>query len=152
VNDHPLKRELEFRQLAGPRIQEISRNLELEDSDRFALVDGLVYRKDGDNLKFVVPDAMIHSLLRAHHDDMAHGGLEKTYQGVSKNFWFSSIRKKIQIYIENCLTCLMANDSVNKFECKTNLYPLPKAQWKFSIWIISGRFRRLPIISNIFLQ
>lgn len=96
VNEHPLEKELEFRQLADPRIQKISRSLEYEDSDRFALVDGLLYRKDGDNLKFVVPDAMIHNLLRAHHDDVAHGGLKKTYQGISKNFWFSSLRKKIQ--------------------------------------------------------
>jgi len=39
VNELPLERELEFRQLADPRIQEISRDLELKDSDRFTLAD-----------------------------------------------------------------------------------------------------------------
>jgi len=54
VNELPLERE--FRQLADARIQEISRDLELRNNDRFALVDGLVYRRDGENLKFMVPD------------------------------------------------------------------------------------------------
>lgn len=86
VNKLPLERELKFRQLIDPRIQEISRNLEFRDDEKFALVDGLVYRRVKESLKFVVPDIMVHSVLRAHHDDMAHGGLEKTFQRVSKNY------------------------------------------------------------------
>jgi len=126
VNELPLERELEFRQLADPRIQEISRDLELRDGNRFALVDDLVYRKNGENLKFIVPDAMVYSLLSAHYDDMAHDGFEKTFRGINSNFWFPAIRKKINEYIENCFTCLMANDSVNRLEREIGLYPIPK--------------------------
>lgn len=125
VNELPLERELEFRQLADPRIREISNDLEVNESDRFALVNGLVYRKDGESLKFVVPDTMVTSVLRAHHDDMAHCGWEKTYQGIAQNYWFPSMRKKIHVYIENCFACLMANESNNRFEGETSLYPVP---------------------------
>jgi len=126
VSELPLECELEFRQLADPKIKEISHDLEFNESNKFKLVNGLVYRKDGDTLKFVVPDAMVHSLLRAHHDDVAHGNREKTFQGISKNFWFPSMRKQVHDYVENCFTCLMSNDSTNRFEKEISLYPAPK--------------------------
>jgi len=66
----------------------------------------------------------IMSILRAHHDDMAHCGAEKTLFGIGQNYWFPSMRKKVCDYIENCLTCLMSNDSSNRFERETALYPL----------------------------
>jgi len=126
VSELPLERELEFRQLADPKIREISHDLEFNESDKFKLVDGLVYRKDGDTLKFVMLDAMMHSLLRAHHDDVAHRNQEKTFQGISRNFWFPSMRKRVHDYVENCFTCLMSNDSTNRFEKEISLYPAPK--------------------------
>lgn len=128
VNQLPLERELEYRQLNDPRILQISRELELAsvDSDKYALIDGLVYRKNGDKLQFVIPDTMISNVIRAHHDDMAHCGLEKTIEGVKKNFWFPSMRKKIIDYLENCLTCLMSNKQGHAKEGKTSLYPLSK--------------------------
>lgn len=96
VNALPLERELEFRQLADPVIAEISRELEFNDSDKFILVDGLVYRKISDDQKFVVPESMITNVVRAHHNEMAHCGLKKTSEGVSQSFWFPSLRKKNQ--------------------------------------------------------
>lgn len=43
------------------------------------MIDGLVYKKIDKDYKFRVPEQMIPSLLRVHHDDMAHIGVEKTY-------------------------------------------------------------------------
>lgn len=37
------------------------------------------------------------------------------------------MRKHVHHYIENCLTCLTANSSPNRFEHETQLVPLPKA-------------------------
>lgn len=95
VKQLPLERELEFRQLTDPRIAEINRELEFEDNHKFALIDGLVYKKENENPKFVVPDGIIPSVIRAHHDNMAHCGTEKTLRGIKKNFWFPSINKKL---------------------------------------------------------
>lgn len=52
---------------------------------------------------------------------------ERTYQGISQNYWFPAMRKKIHTYIDNCLTCSMADDTVNRFEGETSLYPAPTA-------------------------
>lgn len=50
--------------------------------EQFSLVDELVYRREDKGMKFVVPESMILSILRAHHDDMAHCGAEKTLSGI----------------------------------------------------------------------
>jgi len=86
VNELPLDRKLEFRQLTDPRIKEIVKELEFSNNDNFELIDGLLYKKDNDALKFVVPCTMITSILRAHHDKMAHCGAEKNYNGISKSY------------------------------------------------------------------
>jgi len=86
VNELPLERELEFRQLADPGIHEIAKELEMRDNDRFNLIDGLVYRRENEHMKFVVPESMIMSILRAHHDDMAHCVAEKTLLGIKQNY------------------------------------------------------------------
>lgn len=65
VNALPLERELEFRQLADPRIIEISEQLEYGTNEKFELIDGLVYKKDEQNFKFVVPESMVASLLQS---------------------------------------------------------------------------------------
>lgn len=45
IGELPLERELEFRQLSEAQIKEISNALEYKDNPKFALVDGLVYKK-----------------------------------------------------------------------------------------------------------
>jgi len=97
INEIPLEQELELRQLT--RIQEIANSLEHSDNEKFALIDGLVIRRfmykrnDGD-LKFVVPDVMIPALLRIYHDNMAHVGRVKTFEGLAQSYWFPLMRKK----------------------------------------------------------
>lgn len=100
VNELPLEGELEFRQLNDPRIKEISENLEYKDDDKFDMINGLIYKKDGENRKFVVPESMVNSVLRAHHDNMDDCALEKTVQGISQRYWFPGLRKRITDYLE----------------------------------------------------
>lgn len=125
IEELPLERRLEHLQLTDSKILEISKNLELEESDRFALCDGLVYRKVDKELKFVIPESMVASMLRAHHDELAHCGAEKTLQSISQNFWFPTMRKRVYEYVSNCLTCIMSNASTNRYERETQLYTLP---------------------------
>ncbi|KMQ82104.1 retrovirus-like pol polyprotein [Lasius niger] len=77
VDELPLERQLEFLQLTDPKILDISKKLELEDSDKFALVDGLTYTKIDDELEFVIPESMIINIIRTYHDEIAHCGAEK---------------------------------------------------------------------------
>lgn len=59
MNELPFESELEFRQLNDPRIKEISENLEYKEDNKFDMINGLIYRKDGENRKFVVPESMV---------------------------------------------------------------------------------------------
>lgn len=58
----------------------------MREDERFNLIDGLVYRRENNNLKFVVPESMVISILRAHHDEMTHCGTEKTVAGINQNY------------------------------------------------------------------
>lgn len=116
IDAMPLEKELEYRQLKDDNLKQIAESLENEENDKFELLNGLVYRKCKDKPHFVIPESMIHNVLRIYHDNMAHCGIEKTVQGISENYWFPSMRKKVQNYIENCLTCLLSNSSINSRE------------------------------------
>lgn len=105
-----------FKQLQDPRLSEIAWELEYNDSEKFQLIEGLVYKKDTDHARFVVSETMISNVIKAHHDEMAHCGPEKIYQGIITNYWFPSMRKHVRLHIENCITCLVANSSSNRLE------------------------------------
>jgi hypothetical protein len=126
----PVERELEFRQLQDARLKEIAVSLEYGESDlanKFELIDGLVYRKSLDRARFAIPESMVNNIIRRYHDELAHCGLEKTFQGIHETYWFPSMRKRIRDYIENCVTCLMADSSAHRFEGQMQIEPLPKA-------------------------
>jgi len=109
--------------MTDTKLKQISEELEFDDSDKFALVNELIYKKCNSDLKFAVPDMIVSSVLRAHHDDAGHCGKEKTYQSVAQAYWFPSMQKRIYDYVDNC--CIMSNDSSNRFEKELALYSSP---------------------------
>jgi len=114
----PVERELEFRQLQDARLKEIAMSLEFCESSKykgFQLI-GLVYKKENKKTFFAVPDTMVNNLIHKYHDEMAHCGVEKAYQGMWETYWFPSMRKHVRDYIENCIVCLMADGSTHKSE------------------------------------
>ena len=113
IEPMPLEKELEYKQQLDPRLKIIADELQFRDDDKFELCQGLVYRKSPVSPKFVVPDSMVNNVIRVYHDNMAHCGIEKTIQGISANYWFPSLRRKVIDHIDNCLTCLMTNTSSN---------------------------------------
>jgi len=127
IDELPIERKLEYAQLADPEIRKVSRRLELEDDNRFALIDGLVYCKVDENFRFVIPEAMVYCVLKIYHDDMAHCGTRKTYEGLAQHYWFPHMRKRVHKYIDNCITCITANNSPNRLEGETFLTSLSKA-------------------------
>ncbi|CAL1683817.1 unnamed protein product [Lasius platythorax] len=69
---------------------------------------------------------MVNTIIKTYHDEMAHCALEKTYQGLHETYWFPSARKRIKDYIDNCVVCLMANSSINRFEGESQIEPPPE--------------------------
>lgn len=90
----PLEKQLQYRQLQDPELKELSLSLELKENRELGLIDGLVFRRGTEKSKFVVPKAMITNIIRYHHDNMAHCGLEKTIKGISTNYWFPGFLKR----------------------------------------------------------
>jgi len=58
VDELPIERKLEYLQLADIELRKISRRLELEEDERYSLVDGLVYQKVEGHLRFVIPETI----------------------------------------------------------------------------------------------
>jgi transposase InsO family protein len=116
----PIERELEFKQsVQDVRLKEIATDLEYSEngrSDKFALVDSLVYKKGTDRSRFAIPESMVNNIIRRYHDEQAHCGLDKTFHGINSSYWFPSMRKRIRDYIDNCVICLMTDSSTNKLE------------------------------------
>lgn len=123
----PLDSELQYKQLQDDKLKEIARELEYKDNDKFVLIEGLVYKKFPDKPRFAVPDSMVFNIIRAYHDNLAHCGIEKVVQGISVNYWFPSLRKRVRDYVDNCLTCLMANVSSNSREGEMQISDTPSS-------------------------
>lgn len=65
VRSLPVKRELDFKQLQDAKLKSMAENLEYKDNNKFKLIEGLVYKKDKDRSRFVIPDMMITNIIRA---------------------------------------------------------------------------------------
>jgi len=82
------------------------------------LIDRLLYKKDNDVLKFVV-FCTITSILLITMKWLTVAS--KKPIEISESYWFPHMQKKIYEYIENCLTCLMANDEIRHIDEKAKL-------------------------------
>jgi len=46
---------------------------------------------------------MINNIIRVYYNNIAHCCLEKAIKGITANYWFPSVKKKVQNYLDNCL-------------------------------------------------
>lgn len=120
-----LEKELQFRQLQDEKLKNIAEYLESNEHTKYELLDGLVFKKGADKSRFIIPESMVHNVIRVYHDEMSHCGYEKTVQGITTNYWFPTLRKKVQHYIENCIICLINNSSINSREGELQITDTP---------------------------
>lgn len=126
----PIEKELQYRQLQAHKLKTLAKDLTRNESNDFKLFDGLVYRKSTLTPRFVVPEQMIHNIIRYYHDNMAHCNFEKTVQRISANYWFPSLKKRVKNYIENCIVCLMTDSSMNSREGNMQITDTPLSLMK----------------------
>jgi len=120
-----LKRKLQYKQLQDPKLRDPFTKFKREDHHKFEFLDGLIFKKGPDKPRFAVPDSMINNIIRVYHDNMAHCGLEKTIKEITANYWFPSVRKKVQNYLDNCLICLLAKSASNSREGELQIADTP---------------------------
>lgn len=100
--------QLQATQYRDPLIVNLRTNLEDHDVDKYELSDGLVYRKmEAGHKSLYVPVEMEQSVIRLIHEKIGHLGVDKCYQQIRFHYWFPSMHEKIQIYIQNCIRCIM---------------------------------------------
>ncbi len=92
------------------------------DGDGFLLFNNLIY----------VPYNFRSKILEIHHDSISagHFGVLKTFELISRNFWWPKMRKDIKKFIKSCFICCKAK--VPKHKPYGLLSPLstPERPWK----------------------
>lgn len=61
-----------------------------------------------DNPRFMVPSSMRKKILKMHHDCelAAHVGRDKTFDSICKRFYWPSMYRDVQRYVNACVTCI----------------------------------------------
>lgn len=110
-------------------IVKLRTELENAESSSFELRNGVVYRKTNNTVLFYVPESMEVNVLYKYHDEMGHLGLDKTYELITRTYWFPGLRGKIKSHISNCLRCIEYNPKSGKKE--GILHSIPKGNLPF---------------------
>ncbi|KAG6438864.1 hypothetical protein O3G_MSEX000284, partial [Manduca sexta] len=77
----------------------------------YIMNNGLLYRyqphNDTDDAQLVVPQHEWANVLSVYHDDplAGHYGADKTYQRISRRYYWKGMRKYIEAYVKNCISC-----------------------------------------------
>lgn len=121
---------LQVEQMRDPDICSLRSKLEVGPFEKFELINGLVYRRtSGGDTCFYVPKVLEEQLIRRCHEKLGHLATEKCYEDMKMLYWFPSMRSKIDLFIRNCLSCILY--SVPKSVNKRNLHSIPKAPVPF---------------------
>lgn len=108
--------ELMHRQLSDEHLRALAENLEFKENKRFALENGIIYCVIENRLLFAVPSVTVNNVIRVYHDEMGHVGKQKTMEGINKSYWFPNMKLRVKEHIANCIKCLIADNTLNRFE------------------------------------
>ena len=72
----------------------------------------------------LVPSEMGGNIIRMVHENICHQGIEKFYEKIRKNYWFSHMKQKISQFIQKCIKCTMFLLSSRSND--DNLFSIPK--------------------------
>ncbi|KAL4152634.1 hypothetical protein QTP88_000467 [Uroleucon formosanum] len=74
--------------------------------DEFCVVDGRLYRRNGDRLLWVVPDKARSQIARLCHNNVGHPASENTLERLRRHYWFPYMKKYVKGFVGSCLDCL----------------------------------------------
>lgn len=99
---------------------EVARELEIvksspeAENDNYKVEHGLLYRKHGNRLLFVMSKAMRKSLLVTAHDLSGHPAIDRTMSNLLQDFWFPKMRRYVRQHIHMCFECLLSKNPKGK--------------------------------------
>lgn len=116
VKENSLESNLAICQNLDVEIKAIREKLQKSEDKLFEMHNGLVYRKSNNGTLFYVPDKLINNIIRKNHDEMGHFSVEKTCDAITRNYWFSGMKERVETHIANCLKCVAFFPSTGKRE------------------------------------
>jgi len=75
--------------------------------NQFAVEDNLLWRKEKDGYRMVVPKKMIPKILYFFHDseEAGHPGIEETTRKIEEFYFWGWIRTSVQTHVKKCTIC-----------------------------------------------
>jgi hypothetical protein len=130
-------------QLKDPELIKIVERIEAGDrealgakADYWRLNNGFLYYKGPQDKheRLVMPNARLlkEELLNHHHDNLiaGHGGVNKTYQGLRGDYYWTGMMKGIRQYIASCECCQRAKWTRGKKAGLLNPIEIPELRWE----------------------
>jgi len=71
---------------------------------------------------------MINNIIRIHHDEIGHVGIDKIIQGILKHYWYTCMKVRVKQYLDNCVKCLSNSIAAGKQEGEmeiVDITPIP---------------------------
>lgn len=59
---------------------------------------------------------MINEVIRIHHDELKHVGIDRTIHSILSHYWFPCMKLRVRQYIDNCVKCLTFSIASDKSE------------------------------------
>lgn len=112
------------------RIRKVLEDNEYSDIKKnYVLKNNKLFRKIGDEVKWVVPKMARFHLCKLNHDDIGHFSVDKTIDKISKDFWFPKMKRFIRKYVRSCLECAYSKEPAGPKEGL--LHPIHKVNKPF---------------------
>ena len=95
----------------------------------FVVKDDKVYRRVGDQLKWVVPKGARWRICQLGHDEAGHFSYDKTIDKIKHDYWFPKMNKFVRKYVSSCINC--AYNKRTSAKSTGYLHPIPKGETPF---------------------
>lgn len=116
-------------QLSDQKIIKIKEKIANHQLADYEIRDGIVYRSEKGKLLFYVPESMIDSVLFRFHDSLGHFGIDKVCEMIRRSFYFPNMRQEVADHIKKCVTCVVYNPPLRKYDGFLHLPDKGKVPW-----------------------
>lgn len=90
----------------------------------YVIRDDKIYRRVGEQLKWVVPNGARWRICQLCHDEAGHFSADKTLEKMKQEYWFPKMNKFARKYVTACLSCAYNKTPTTKRS--GYLHPIPK--------------------------
>lgn len=97
--------------------------------DNYTIKDNKIYRKVGNDLKWVVPTNARWRVCQLNHDEAGHFSVDKTLDKIKQYYWFPKMNRFVRKYVSACLNC--AHNKASTAKASGLLHPIPKGNIPF---------------------